>query len=431
MKRTRNLVIIAVVLAAIVLAVALTSRHGKPALAVSVTTVKRAPFTVKLAETGVVAHPLVETIPTLVAGNLQHVYVKAGDRVAAGELLATIQNATLESTAAGSQADYDSARANIQTARINEQNARVTYVAAVETAKSNLEEARRIYEADVALYKNKAIPRNQVDTDRAKLDQSQVQYDQAVRQLKLGAVTGYGQDSVQYAQAAAQKAQILNTANQQQLSFTRIVAPFSGVIQTAASQTDDPLTPLHAGDAVGQGQMLFTIAQDSDYVVKAQVDEQDIIGVHPGQQANITGEDFPGKTLVGHVALLSPVASKSSDPSSTARQVVTTVRLDRSPPFLRAGMTVDVDILTTNIPKTLLVPTSAIGKDGKRAYVYVLRGNKATKTYVRTGTANDTQTSIASGLAPGDRVVTAANDPLLHDGSEITVLPSPSASPAA
>lgn len=431
MKRTRNLVIIAVVLAAIVLAVALTSRHGKPALAVSVTTVKRAPFTVKLAETGVVAHPLVETIPTLVAGNLQHVYVKAGDRVAAGELLATIQNATLESTAAGSQADYDSARANIQTARINEQNARVTYVAAVETAKSNLEEARRIYEADVALYKNKAIPRNQVDTDRAKLDQSQVQYDQAVRQLKLGAVTGYGQDSVQYAQAAAQKAQILNTANQQQLSFTRIVAPFSGVIQTAASQTDDPLTPLHAGDAVGQGQMLFTIAQDSDYVVKAQVDEQDIIGVHPGQQANITGEDFPGKTLVGHVALLSPVASKSSDPSSTARQVVTTVRLDRSPPFLRAGMTVDVDILTTNIPKTLLVPTSAIGKDGKRTYVYVLRGNKAAKTYVRTGTANDTQTSIASGLAPGDRVVTAANDPLLHDGSEITVLPSPSASPAA
>lgn len=431
MKRTRNLVIIAVVLAAIVLAVALTSRHGKPALAVSVTTVKRAPFTVKLAETGVVAHPLVETIPTLVAGNLQHVYVKAGDRVAAGELLATIQNATLESTAAGSQADYDSARANIQTARINEQNARVTYVAAVETAKSNLEEARRIYEADVALYKNKAIPRNQVDTDRAKLDQSQVQYDQAVRQLKLGAVTGYGQDSVQYAQAAAQKAQILNTANQQQLSFTRIVAPFSGVIQTAASQTDDPLTPLHAGDAVGQGQMLFTIAQDSDYVVKAQVDEQDIIGVHPGQQANITGEDFPGKTLVGHVALLSPVASKSSDPSSTARQVVTTVRLDRSPPFLRAGMTVDVDILTTNIPRTLLVPTSAIGKDGKRTYVYVLRGNKAAKTYVRTGTANDTQTSIASGLAPGDRVVTAANDPLLHDGSEITVLPSPSASPAA
>ena len=252
MKRTRNLVIIAVVLAAIVLAVALTSRHGKPALAVSVTTVKRAPFTVKLAETGVVAHPLVETIPTLVAGNLQQVYVKAGDRVAAGELLATIQNATLESTAAGSQADYDSARANIQTARINEQNARVTYVAAVETAKSNLEEARRIYQADVALYKNKAIPRNQVDTDRAKLDQSQVQYDQAVRQLKLGAVTGYGQDSVQYAQAAAQKAQILNTANQQQLSFTRIVAPFSGVIQTAASQTDDPLTPLHAGDAWGK-----------------------------------------------------------------------------------------------------------------------------------------------------------------------------------
>ena len=74
----------------------------------------------------------------------------------------------------------------------------------------------------------KAIARSQVDADKAKLDQAQVAYDQAVQQLKLGAVSGYGMDSVQAAQANAEKSKILNAQNQQQLAFTRIVAPISG-----------------------------------------------------------------------------------------------------------------------------------------------------------------------------------------------------------
>jgi len=74
-------------------------------------------------------------------------------------------------------------------------------------SKTNLDEAQRIYKADVNLYNNKAIPRNQLDVDKAKLDQAQVQYSQALRQLQLGAVAGYGQSSVQYAQAAALGAQ--------------------------------------------------------------------------------------------------------------------------------------------------------------------------------------------------------------------------------
>src|SRR5581483_8190304 len=259
------------------------------------------------------------------------------------------------------------------------------------------------------------IPRNQVDVDKAKLDQAQVQYDQALRQLQLGAVTGYGQNSVQYAQAAAEKAAIVNSSNQQQLGFTRIAAPVSGTIQTVASQTGDPLTPLRPGDPVVAGQALFTIAAGGGFIVKAQVDEQDIINVHTGQRVKITGEDFPGQTLSGYVSSIAPVAIKSTDPSSTARQVVTTIRLDGSPSFLRDGMTVDVDILTTDVRNAIVIPTAAIGKDGTGAYVYVVRGGKLVKTHITTSQKNDTQTVVKSGLAPGESVV-AAKDPLLHDG---------------
>lgn len=429
MKRIRNLVIIAVVLAGVIAIAAFTTRRGEDAITVKTVTAKSGSFQTKLPENGVVQRPQVVTVPTLVAGNIGKIYARAGERVSAGQMLATIENPSLQSNAAGSQADYDSAVANIQTAKIQEQNAKVTYQAQVDTAKSSLDEARRVYDADAALYASKAIPRNQLQDDKTKLDQAQVAYEQAVRQLRLGAVTGYGTNSVQYAQSAAQKAQIINASNQQQLGFTRIVAPFDGVIQTIATQPNDPLTNLHEGDAVTQGQALFTMAASDAYIVKAQVDEQDIINVRVGQQANITGEDFPGQTLTGHVISISPVAVKSTDPSSTAKQVVTTIRLDRSPEFLRDGMSVDVDILTTNIAGALVVPSAAITREGKNAFVYVIRNGKASKTPVRTGASNDMETIVRSGLAPG-QVVIAEKNPLVHDGAAVTPAPKASATPA-
>ena len=192
----------------------------------------------------------------------------------------------------------------------------------------------------------------------------------------------------------------------------------------------DPLTPLRAGDAVTQGQALFSIAERGNFTVKAQVDEQDVINVHPGQEALVTSEDFPGKTLTGRVASVSPVAIRSTDASSTARQVLTTIVLNASPAFLRDGMSVDVDILTANLHNVLAVPSSAILRDGGKPFVYVVKNAKARKTPIRTGDSNDTQTIVLSGIGAGDRIITA-KDPLLKDGSAVTLAsPAPSASPA-
>jgi HlyD family secretion protein len=428
MKRLLVLVGILAGIAVVLLAAKMQSGGDAPAAAVRLTTVHRTSFVTKLPENGIVQHPRTATIPTLVAGNLGGVYARPGDYVTAGQLLATVQNPQLESNAASSQADYNQAQASIQTAKTNAQNAQVTYRAAVETAQSNLNEAKRIYDEDVALYAQKAIPRNQLDTDKAKLDQMQVQYDQAVRQLRLGAVTGYSQDSVDIAQATARKMAIVNASNQQQLSFERIVAPFSGIIQTVATQTGDPLTPLHSGDPVTQGQALFTIAEGGNYIVKAQVDEQDIMNVHTGQPAIVSGQDFPGKHISGHVAQIAPVASKSTDASSTAKQVLTTIRLDSSPPFLKDGMTVDVDILTTNIQNALVVPNDAIVTDKGKSYVYAVRNGIAHKVRISTGRANDSETIVLSGIGAGDTIA-AQKNPALKDGARVT--PAPSASPLA
>ena len=429
MKRTRNLVILAVALIAIVvIAIVASHRGGGNVLAVKMQRVKPATFTVKLPENGVVMRPLAATIPTLVAGNIGAIYVKAGDRVSAGELLATIDNPALGYNAEGSQADYGSAAANVTAARVQEQNARVGYQATVATNKSALDEARRVYDADKMLYQNQAIPRNQLELDQSKLEQAQVAYDQAVEQARLGAVSGFNGNSVEYAQAAERKSQIVNAQNQQQVAFTRIVAPFAGTIQTVAAQTSDALRSLQSGDAVTEGQALFTIAGEGDYIVKAQVDEQDVINVRLGQPVNVSGQDFPGKVIRGRVARIAPVAVKSTDPTSTAKQVLTTIALDSSPNFLKDGMTADVDILTTYVPNAIVVPNDAVVKTAGKSYVFVVQNGIARKQLVRVGKVADTQTWVTSGLNAGETIV-AAKVPGLVDGQRVK--PQPSASPAS
>jgi HlyD family secretion protein len=428
-KRVRNLAIILVALAIAVGVAVLASRHNASALAVPTQRITRTTFAVKLPENGIVMRPKTATIPTLLTGNVGQIYVKAGDVVAAGELLATIYDPTLEYTAAGSRADAVSASANIATARVQERNARVGYQAQANTAKSSLELAQQTYDADVSLFANKAIPRQQLDQDKAKLDQARIAYQQAAQQLKLGAVTSYTGDSVQYAIAAAKKAQILNDQNQQQIGFMRITAPFEGVIQTVAAQPNDALRPLQSGDAVTAGQSVFTIAGGEGYIVRAEVDEQDVINVRIGQRANVSGQDFPGRTIVGRVAHIAPVATKSTDVSSTAKQVLTTIALDSSPSFLKDGMTADVDILTTYVRNAIVVPNDAVSKTGSRSYVYVVENGIARRRWISVGKVSDTTTWVGSGLRPGEVIVTQKVVGL-SDGGRVKPIASPSSAPA-
>jgi HlyD family secretion protein len=428
MKRVRNLVAVVVALSLIV-GLTVTLERGHTKSPVTLQRVTLTTFSEKLPESGVLQRPQTQTIPALVAGNIAQLYARAGQSVRAGELLAVVYNPSLEYSAAGSRADYLSASANVDLARIQERNAKVGYQGQVETAKSNFDEAQRIYDADAELYKNQAIPRQQLDQDKAKLDQARVTYDQAVAQLKLGAVTSYAGDSIQSAIAAAQKARIINDQDQQQLAFSRIVAPFDGVIQTVAPQTNDPLRPIQAGDAVTAGQALFTIALGRTFIVRTKVDEQDIARVAVGQDAIVSGEDFGGASFPGRVVAIAPTAQKSDDASATTKQVLTVIALERIAPFMKDGMSADVDILTAELHHVLVVPNGAIvtGAKGKK-YVWVVTAGTASKRAVTIGKTNETSSVVRSGLRPGESVVLAP-PPALTQGAAVTVA-SPSASPS-
>lgn len=508
--RMRNLLIVlGVLVVLIVIAVVALPRHAGR----TVTVVKVAPsaFEIKLPETGLVERPRTEVLAALVAGNLERIAVRPGQHVAAGELLASIANPQLvnaeqdahdaylaatgtarstqatnaalpaqnRSSVVQAQASLEQARFNLNQAIQDERSGaqsglgyggtsaaaqRAQADAQLENAATDLHEQQRLADADKDLYAQKALSKDALDQQLAKLAEAQITYNQqrSLREetyAQLGRQTPVLSDRVRAARDAVTQAQAALAAARataaqdktgdvqsaeataaerfadwryaaDQVQRLRIVAPFAGVVQSIATETGDTLRPLQPGDPITVGQQVITLAGDEGFVVRARVDEQDVSNVRLGQSALVSGEDLGTTTLPGHVATIGAIAQKSDDPSNTARQVVTTIALDRTTPYLRDGMNVDVDIVTDHRAHALSVPNAALRHDPSGTpYVLLAHNGTTVKRVVHVGPANDVATVIVSGLHAGDEVVTDP-DATITAGLAVVPTTAPSAVPS-
>ena len=321
-----------------------------------------------------------------------------------------------------------------------EAHANANYVSAATT----LREAQRTYAAYRDLYANKAISRDQLDQAEAKYEQAQAAYSQLIKSRTVlednvrSAQEGYvqaqaalsaaqvesGGGDVAAASAEAARAGSEYAFAKEQADATQIHAPYDGIVLSVATEKSDSVRPLQPGDAVTAGQPLITLAQRQAFVVRTKVDEQDVINVHVGEGAQITGEDFPGRALSGHVVEVSPIAQRSEDSTSTSRTVATTIAIDGSPAFLHDGMSVNVNILTTDLQHAIVVPNEALGRDGGSTYVFIVRNDAAYRQRVSVGLSNEASSVIVSGLRAGD-VVVAQSVVGLTDGAAVSPPPTP------
>lgn len=490
MSRATRIGILVGGLALVIILGAVIDRSRSGAIGVRTVKVAYAPFDTRLPETGQIQAQHLEILAARISGNVGSMLAHPGQRVGEGQLLVTIVNPQIEENAATAAADYEAARsralrttqtvplqntAAVVQARVALQQAeedlasgaqsglgyggttaeeqRLAADADVSRTQTALAEAQRVADANRDLYENKAISKDALDQSLARLSDAKVAADQAVERRRiLGEQLARSKeylrnrvraqrDALRQAEAnlaatrpdlAAAEADVDRASDElifarRQVDSMKIRAPFAGVVESVATETGDSLRPLQTGDAVAAGQALVTMAQNAPFVVRAKVDEQDVAGLALGERAIVSGDTLGGKTLNGHVTGISAYAQKSDDPTNTSRQVLATVALERTLPFLRDGMTVDVDIVTAHLPRALSVPSDAIHKDNGKAYVYVVRDGIAKRVDVALGAANDSATVIAHGVQAGDVVIVDRNA-AVTDG--IAVRPLPSATPA-
>jgi Cu(I)/Ag(I) efflux system membrane fusion protein/cobalt-zinc-cadmium efflux system membrane fusion protein len=148
---------------------------------------------------------------------------------------------------------------------------------------------------------------------------------------------------------------------------------------------------------------LYTIADLSTVWVYANVFQNDVGRLRPGDAAQVTVDAYPGRRFNGRIGQILPEV----DPATRTVRV----RLVFSNPgvVLKPGMYVNVDI-AVSLGRQLVIPASAVLQAGSRAIAFIDHGNgNLEPRTIETGPQLDDSIVVLNGLKPGDRVVSSAN----------------------
>jgi membrane fusion protein, copper/silver efflux system len=173
-------------------------------------------------------------------------------------------------------------------------------------------------------------------------------------------------------------------------------APIGGIVMEKPA-----LQGLH----FGAGDMLYRIVDLSTVWLMADVFEQDLAQIRPGQSATITVQAYPGRVFEGRVAFVYPTLNAQT---RTAK-----VRIEVPNPdlLLKTDMYATVEIAAPIETATVLaVPDSAVLDTGTRQTVLVDRSEgRFEPRAVKLGVRADGYVAVLAGLRAGEKVVTGAN----------------------
>ncbi|MDF7647642.1 efflux RND transporter periplasmic adaptor subunit [Pantoea sp. Acro-805] len=314
-----------------------------------------------------------------VSGQVKKLYIKAGDAVSKGELIAEI--------------DDQPQRSDLRNAQ-----------AALSVAQADLE------------------------TREAALIRQDAQFKRLQQMLKTNAVSRQDYDeaaeawSTARAELTAQKARVIQAQievdkKQLDLSYTRIMAPMDGTVIAIVTKQGQTVNAAQSAPTIAK------LAQLGTMTIKVQISEADINNVKPGQQAWFTTFANPDKRYNATLRSieLAPESvmkddalmgnSESTPTSSTNAAIYYNALLDVPNPdnALRISMTAQVNLLRDAAKDALLIPVQATKKDAEgKTFVEVAdKQEQPEKRIITTGISDSVDIQVLSGLKVGEKVILA------------------------
>ena len=295
-------------------------------------------------------------------GRILAVSVRSGDRVCAGDVLVTLDDAELKTVLSQAKERASSAQASIASAAEQIVQTR----SALELAKVEVDRYRKLFE-------QKAVAQQALDTAEDAFRQASARAAQA----EQGQVV---------AQADARAALEAQRQAETVLGYAVIASPMDGVV---ASRQADP------GDLATPGQAILNVFDPSRLLLEAPVREGLVAKVKVGDRLPVAIEAL-GKTVETEVREVVPAI----DPGS--RTFLTKLCL---PPLegVMPGMFGTVSLKLGERP-ALVLPAEAVVRAGQLEYADVVADGKATRTLVRTVPIDGGRVEVLSGLRANDAV---------------------------
>lgn len=370
-------------LAAVVAAWVLVGLRGRQ---VPAWRVEERPLVQRIVASGRVRPPARIGLAALVIGRVASVAVREGDRVEAGRLLVQLQDA--EANAALRQAQGRVAEAAARLEQVRGVSGRMAAEALrqaeleISEAEASLARVRQLSEAG-------STSREALEGAERAVERARSRRDAAAAQ----AGSASGGPEARLAAAALVQAEAARALAAARLEETRIRAPVAGQVI---------LRDAEPGDVVPAGRTLLTMVADGEVQLEAPVDEKNLAFLRPGLAASASADAFPGDPFVVEVAAVSP----SVDPARGTVEV--RFRVPRPPAFLRADMTVSVNVDVGRKERARVVPTEAVRDPTGRPWVLAAVKGRAERREVRLGLRGDALVEVLSGLEGGEAVIAPA-----------------------
>ena len=321
--------------------------------------------------TGYVTARRQATVSAKITGKVREVRIEEGQRVEAGDILATL--------------DDSEARVEVQLRRAQVAAARAQLTEA-EAASAN---AEREYQRQQEVAALKLISASALDAARTQAEASRAR-------------TSSQASAVRVAEESLQAAQV-------QLDNTVVRAPFPGVVTVKAAQPGEMISPISAGGgSIRTG--IGTIVDMDSLEIQVDVSEAYINRVQPGQKVEAVLNAYPDWHIPASVIAIVPTADRSK------ATVKVRIALGEKDARIVPEMGVRVAFLesksaesaTPAPPRGALVPAAAIRQDGGQDVVFLLREGRAERRAVSLGGTLGDSRQVQAGVTAGDTLIVDA-----------------------
>jgi HlyD family secretion protein len=324
------------------------------------------------------------------ATTVRAVYVKPGDPVTAGKVLAVLDDSDTRARVATAESGLKSALAALDaTTQNGTLEQRQAAAADVTRARLDRDQAQRDLDAIVRLNATGAASASEVAAAKHRLAGAMASLEAA----EMSARNRFSAADMTRAKAAVADAEANLAAARATQDRMTLRAAVAGTVYSMDAQPTS---------FVDSGKLLMQVADLKRMRVRAYFDEPDLGKIAEGQPVTVTWEARPGHTWEGHIERI----PSSVTVYGTRNVGEVLIALDNSDGELLPNTSVKVTVTTSNQANMLAIPREALRMEGGQHYVYRIVNSELKRTPVTTGTFTTTQVGILSGLNAGDWVAT-------------------------
>jgi len=187
-----------------------------------------------------------------------------------------------------------------------------------------------------------------------------------------------------------------------------LYAPFSGTIIIVNKKVGETAQ-------ITDPEPIIKLADLETQYFQAQIDEEDLDQVSPGQKVLIDLDAYPEKILIGQLFEMEKTTTTDLAGNKVVKTKVRITKTDGA--TLRLGLSGDAEIIQQQRQNIIIIPIEAFFKEDGKTFVYLLEGQKATKKAISIGLENDDFVEVISGLKAGQKVIISDLDKISKVGA--------------